>query len=219
MTDRFDLIDLDLYTEALSCERLRLPAHKGYGPEFYPLIILAKMEAQLLYPGRRVVIVELNSLLGPGSNIFQFAEWFAATRVEDISNADPKVRGFVSTPKAPGVEGKRHRGLAIQYEISHYRRMLREVLQSSLGYQPPDLEGFDYHNLAFDPRHLLKSRSIDTLQLMIQGFSDSRRLWESINSCVKGLGGASLTGDTGPVSDQGKPLRLLGLGVCNHPDT
>jgi hypothetical protein len=158
--------------------------------------------------------------LGPDSRIFQFAEWFEQTREEDATS---KIRRtLASTPKALRVEAKQHQELALQkkiYSFLNFRRKLREVLQSNMGYMPSDLEGVEYYNLGFDPRQLLKSRSIDTLQLMMQDLSDSRKFWELITACIKGFELAPLMDLKGPVIRNKRPLRLLGFGRSNALST
>jgi hypothetical protein len=219
ISDKLELLDLVSYSEALGCERLRLPADKGYVPDFYPLITLAKLEAELLYPNNQMVIVALNSLLGPGSTAFGFgfAGWFRETREEEA--ASKLRRTLASESKALRAEAKLRGELALQTKISNFRRTLLEVLQSNIGYTPSELKGVKYYNLGFDPRQLLKSRSIDTLQLMMQDLSDSRRLWESITACMKGLEIAPSMDLKIPIIKYKTPLRLLGFGGCNQLDT
>jgi hypothetical protein len=217
--------ELDLYTKALSCELSLSPLQSGRSAQFYPLILLAKSEAQLLYPNHRIVIVELNSLLGPGSESFQFTEWFGQTQGEDLSNAASELRGtFPSTSKALKVEADHDRELVVQTRISNFQGTLREVSQANIGYRAVDLEEVEYHNLTFDPRQLLRSRSIQTIRSMMQDLSNSRRLWELMTPCIQGLRvpvGPTKTPSVPfpfktPIKSE-RPLRLLAFGEFIHP--
>lgn len=216
---KFELLGLVSYTEALSCERLRLPTEEDYGPDFYPLIKLAKLEAELLYPNHQIVIVELNSLFGSGrgSNSYLFADWFQETR-KNAAVSELR-RTLAGQPKALRTQAKLRGELMLRAKMSNLRGKLYKVVQSNIGYTPSDLKDVKYYNLGFDPRRLLKSRSIDTLRLMMQGLSNSRRLWNSITACMIGLELAPSMDFKRTSLKYARPLKLLGFGGCNQLDT
>lgn len=169
------------------------------------------------------MIVELNSLLGPGSESFQFKEWFGETQGKALLGAAFKLRGTSpSISRSLKLSDDRDRELTVQTRILTFQRTLREVSQANLGYRAADLEEVEYHSLTFDPRQLLRSRSNKTLRSIMQNMSNSRRLWNSMTLCIKGLrvGSTNILSVPFPLKAPGKferPLRLLAFGAYVQP--
>jgi hypothetical protein len=202
-----------LYADAFARSPDGLPC-KDYIPGiFYPLIMLAKMETQMLFPGHQIATVEVNPLLRPQSESIPsaFELWFEVTRGEEISRAVISNRDrLLSSSKVFKRAERRDLEKIIERAVASFRRSLRQAVYVNLGYNPADLENVEYHYLTFDPRQLLKSRSMSNLSSMAQELLNSRSLWELTRSCAKAF-------NTTPslvhkLTAPQRPLRLLAFG-------